>query len=188
MSELVDKLRSEFQDEEYRHSYVEECVNTMIATQIKILREERDMTQFSLAKKAEMAQPRLSVMESADYSNWSVNTLKRLARAFDLALSVKFEAFSEVILDFEEMNKDTLSRPSFKDDPMFRSIKVKTHRAFRQRRYSESDKQTARGLQMGLPFIGQVVQMPEPISRNNADYSLNLVREESNAACIGIAG
>jgi len=34
MSELVDQLRAEFQDEEYRHSYAEECVNTMIANRI----------------------------------------------------------------------------------------------------------------------------------------------------------
>ena len=47
MSELVDQLRAEFQDEEYRHSYAEECVNTMIATQIKVLREARNMTQSS---------------------------------------------------------------------------------------------------------------------------------------------
>jgi transcriptional regulator with XRE-family HTH domain len=188
MSGLVDKLRSEFQDEEYRHSYAEECLNTTIATQIKILREQREMTQSALAKKSEMLQPRLSVMENADYSSWSISTLKRLARAFDLALAVKFEAFSEVVLDFEEMSKETLSRPSFKDDPMFRSAKVKTHRAFRRRRYSESDRQTAAGLQMGLSFMGQVVELPHPISRNNADYSQNLLREDSNASCVGIAG
>ena len=133
MSELVDKLRSEFQDEEYRHSYIEECLNTLIATQIKVLREQREMTQSGLAKKAEMLQPRLSVMENADYSSWSVNTLKRLARAFDLALTVRFESFSEAVLDFEEMSKETLSRPSFKDDPVFRSAKVSTRRQFPRR-------------------------------------------------------
>lgn len=152
MSELVDTLRTEFQDEEYRHSYAEECVNTMIASQIRILREERAMTQSALADKAGMAQPRLSVMENAEYSNWSINTLKRLARAFDLALSVKFEAFSEVILDFEDMSKETLSRPSFKDDPIFRSAKVRTHRAFRRRRSSEAEQSASQGTQQVLPF------------------------------------
>src|SRR5487761_1337539 len=109
MSGLVDTLRSEFQNAEYRHAYAEECVNTMIATQIKVLREEREMTQSALADRAGMAQPRLSVMENADYSNWSINTLKRLARAFDVAISVKFETFSNVIMDFEGMNRENLS-------------------------------------------------------------------------------
>jgi transcriptional regulator with XRE-family HTH domain len=188
MSELVDKLRSEFQDEEYRHSYAEECLNTMIASQIKVLREERELTQSALAKSAEMLQPRLSVMENADYSSWSVSTLKRLARALDLALSVKFEAFSEVILDFEEMSKETLSRPSFKDDPMFRSAKVRTHRAFRRRRTSEGDRQTAEGLQMNLRFFGELRDFPVRTSRDNSGYSPIQKKEESDAAFVGIAG
>lgn len=153
MSGLVDSLRAEFQDEDYRHSYIEECINTMIAAQIKVLREERGMTQSALAAKAKMAQPRLSIMENADYSNWSVNTLKRLARAFDLALSVKFEAFSEVILDFEEMSKETLARPSFNDDPIFCCSKVRTHKAFRRRRRISDTQQLAlQGKQSSLPF------------------------------------
>lgn len=152
MSELVDKVRNEFQNEEYRHSYAEECVNTMIATQIKILREEREMTQSVLAQKAGMAQPRLSVMENADYSNWSINTLKRLARAFDVAVSVKFETFSNVVMDFEEMCREALSRPSFKDDPIFRSAKVRTHRAFRARRISDAEQRALQGTQQLLPF------------------------------------
>lgn len=188
MSELVDRLRSEFQDEEYRHSYAEECLNTMIATQIKVLREQREMTQSALAKRAEMLQPRLSVMENADYSSWSVSTLKRLARAFDLALSVKFDAFSEVVLDFEEMSKETLCRPSFRDDPMFRSAKVRTHRAFRRRRNTEADNRTAEGLQMNLRFLGELKELPVPTSRDNSVYSPIQKREESDAACVGIAG
>lgn len=161
MSELVDKLRSEFRDEEYRHSYAEECLNTMIATQIKVLREQREMTQSALANKAEMLQPRLSVMENADYSNWSVRTLKRLARAFDLALSVKFESFSEAILDFEEMSKETLSRPSFKDDPVFRSSKVSTRRRFLQRRGIDAQRDALQGGQGKLAFMAaEVMELP----------------------------
>ena len=188
MSELVDKLRPEFQDEEYRHAYAEECLNTMIATQIKVLREQREMTQSTLASCAEMLQPRLSVMESADYSSWSVNTLKRLARAFDLALSVKFEAFSDVVLDFEEMSRDSLSRPSFNDDPLFRSAKVNTHRSFRRRGYSEADRQTAQGLQMEIRFLGQLVEFPNHTSRDNSGYSPNQDRGGADEACVGVAG
>jgi transcriptional regulator with XRE-family HTH domain len=188
MSELVDRLRPEFQDEEYRHSYAEECLNTMIATQIRVLREQRGMTQSALARNAEMLQPRLSVMESADYSNWSVSTLKRLARAFDLALSVKFEAFSEVVMDFEEMSRESLSRPSFQDDPMFRSAKVRTHRALRQRRISEAERQTAQGLQMEISFLGQLVEIPNYASWGNSVYLPNQNQGGADEACVGVAG
>ena len=171
MSELLDKLRPEFQDEEYRHSYAEECLNTMVATQIKVLREQRVMTQAALAEKADMRQPRLPVMEDAGYSNWSINTLKRLARAFDLALSVKFEAFSDVILDFEELSRDTLARSSFKDDPVFRSPKVRTFRPFRRRRVSDAERNALQGLtQIPLPFQGEVKPWPiKPSAKESAE-------------------
>jgi transcriptional regulator with XRE-family HTH domain len=139
----------------------------MIATQIKVLREQREMTQSALAKKAEMLQPRLSVMENADYSSWSVSTLKRLARAFDLALSVKFEAFSEVILDFEEMSKETLSRPSFKDDPVFISAKVSTRRRFPRRNGLDAHRDALqgtqeKGTQEKLPFMkAEIKELPK---------------------------
>jgi transcriptional regulator with XRE-family HTH domain len=120
MSELVDKLRAEFQDKEYRHAYADECLDTMIATQIKVLREQRGMTQGQLAAAAGMKQPRITVLEDATYSNWSINTLKRFAKAFDVALSVKFETFSRVIGDFESLSRETLERPNFADDLQFR--------------------------------------------------------------------
>jgi transcriptional regulator with XRE-family HTH domain len=127
MSELVEKLRVEFQDEEYRHAYADECLNTMIATQIKVLREQRGMTQGQLAEATGMKQPRIPLLEDASYSNWTINTLKRFAKAFDVALSVSFEAFSHVIGDFEALSRQSLQRPTFADDQEFHRP-IRTHR------------------------------------------------------------
>lgn len=121
MSELIDKLRPEFQDKEYRHAYAEECLNAMIAAQIKTLREQRDMTQKQLGIATGMGQPRIPLLEDASYQNWTVNTLKRFARAFDVALSVKFETFSHLVRDFEQMSRETLRRAAFPDDLQFHS-------------------------------------------------------------------
>jgi predicted XRE-type DNA-binding protein len=71
MSELIDKLRPEFQDKEYRDAYAEDCLNTMIATQIKVLREQRKMTQGQVAEATGMKQPRVAVLEDSSYENWS---------------------------------------------------------------------------------------------------------------------
>lgn len=132
MSELIEKLSPEFQDKEYRDAYAEECLNMMIASQIKALREQREMTQKQLADATGMSQPRIPVLEDASYENWSINTLKRFARAFDLALSVKFETFSRLINDFANMNAETLKRASFSDDVQFNSPRP-THRQQRGR-------------------------------------------------------
>lgn len=119
MSELVDKLQAEFQDEEYRRAYADDCLDTMIATQIKVLREQRGMTQGQLAVATGMKQPRIPLLEDATYSNWTINTLKRFAKAFDVALSVKFETFSRLIEDFENLSRESLQRPTFANDTRF---------------------------------------------------------------------
>ncbi len=135
MSELLEKLRSEFQDEEYRHAYADECLNTMIATQIKVLREQRKMTQGQLAVATGMKQPRIPLLEDATYSNWTINTLKRFARAFDVALSVKFETFSQFINDFGNLSRTSLQRPTFADDVRFQDRQVASRRFDRRRRF-----------------------------------------------------
>jgi transcriptional regulator with XRE-family HTH domain len=113
--------RSEkFSDKEYRAAYAESFLDTYIATQLRVLREERELTQEALAGVAEMKQSRISTMEDANYSGWSIKTLKRLAKAFDLALIVKFESFGGLLAEMDRFNRANLSRPSFKDDPSFK--------------------------------------------------------------------
>jgi transcriptional regulator with XRE-family HTH domain len=165
MSELIDKLRDEFQDEEYRHSYAEECLNTMIATQIKVLREQREMTQEQLADKTGMKQSRIPLLEDSNYSSWTINTLKRFAEAFDLALSVKFETFSTVILDFDNLSRESLARPSFANDALFQSKKLTAFHRLRRRRSLQSQKralQSPRDIQRPLFQVGgEILEWPQ---------------------------
>jgi len=126
MSALRSNLRSEFHDKDYRHAYAEEELNTYIATQIKVLREQRDWTQQQLAEYTGMKQPRIAVMEDINYSSWSINTLRRLAQAFDLRLSVKFETFSSLISELETFSKESLEIVSFDDDIWFHKKDVQS--------------------------------------------------------------
>lgn len=119
MSELTDTLREEFKDKETRHVYCDEFLNSSIATQIKVLREQRGLTQRELAERASMRQERISVLEDVNYSSWTINVLRRLAEAFDLTLTVKFESFGEKLFAIEDMNRETLEKPSFDEDPVF---------------------------------------------------------------------
>lgn len=112
MNSLSDKLFEEFRDKEYAHTYADEFLNAYIATQIKALRQQQNLSQEELATLAEMKQERISVLEDVNYSSWSVKTLKRLARAFDLTLTVSFEAFSTRIGDISNFNRKYLERKS----------------------------------------------------------------------------
>ena len=120
MSDLVEKLKIGFQDSDYRHAYCDEFLNSFIATQIKILREQRGWTQETLAKFARLHQSQISEMEDASYSSWTLNTLRKLAEAFDLTLSVSFETFGKRIKDIISLERERLERSSFEDDEFVR--------------------------------------------------------------------
>lgn len=119
MSVLAKILKKAFKDKDYRHGYADEFLNSSIATQIKVLREQRGWSQKELANRAQMKQPRISVMENVNYSSWSINILRKLAEAFDLTLFVSFESFGKRLTDIERFNRENLERFSFENDPVF---------------------------------------------------------------------
>ena len=123
ISNLADKLKNAFKSKEYRHAYADEFLNVSIATQIKVLREQqqRKWTQAELGSRVNppMKQTRISVMENVNYSSWSINTLRKLAEAFDVRLRVSFESFGSLVKEIEQFDRKGLERPSFDDDPVF---------------------------------------------------------------------
>lgn len=120
-SSLKTRLARLFRDREYRHSYAESFANTLIAAQLKANREVRHLSQQQLADLVGMKQSRISTIENVNYESWSVRTLRRIAQAFDLVLIIKFESFGNVLREVEAFDLSSLERPSFEDDPEFRS-------------------------------------------------------------------
>jgi len=125
MSDLTKLLKQAFKNKDYRHGYADEFLNSSIATQIKVLREQRGWSQKELAKLAQMKQPRISVMENVNYSSWSIKILRELAEAFDLTLCVSFETFGKRLADIVRFNRENLERFSFENDPVFAQIEKK---------------------------------------------------------------
>jgi transcriptional regulator with XRE-family HTH domain len=117
-----DSLKEELKDPEARRDYAEIFGNSSIALQIKALRLQRKWSQEELGRRAGMKQARISAMEQASYSGWSIRTLRRLAEAFDLALVVKFESFGTLLGDLNQSGREHLERPSFGDDPAFGQV------------------------------------------------------------------
>jgi len=123
MSESTKSLHEELiktrNDKEYRHGYADENLNATIATQIKVLREQREWKQEDLANAAGMKQPMISRYENVNYSSWSINTLKKLAEAFDVYLDVRFRSFRELVDLADHFGRDILQVPKFTEDPYF---------------------------------------------------------------------
>ena len=114
-----DKLRREFKDPEYAHAYADSFLDSYIATQIKILRESHEWTQEQLAKTSGMRQSRISTIEDVNYSAWSISTLRRLAKSFNVRLKVSFEEFGTLLPEIEKFSREYLHRRSLGEDPVF---------------------------------------------------------------------
>lgn len=116
------RLLERFRNKRYRRAYVDTFTDAAIATQIKALREQRRLTQGDLAKLCGLKQSQISAFEDVDNSSWTVRTLKKLAKAFDLVLVVKFESYGNVLPDIDAFGRSALERPSFEEDPVFAGV------------------------------------------------------------------
>lgn len=84
-------------DKEYCDSFIGAHISNTISAQIHAMRKARDWTQSELASRCDMKQSRISPLEDPDLENVEIGTLQRLASAFDVALSVQFVPFSEIV-------------------------------------------------------------------------------------------
>ena len=119
MSELREHLKEEMLAPEYRYAYAEDYMNSVVAAQIKALREQRKMTQEDLAKEIGTKQSGIARLENINYSAWKTETLRRLARAFGIRLKITFEEFGPLLEEVEAFSREALERRSFKEDPEF---------------------------------------------------------------------
>jgi transcriptional regulator with XRE-family HTH domain len=120
VNDLRESLKQEFKDPDIRYAYAESSLNTRIASQIKVLREQRGETQDKIAERCGTKQAGFSRFEDANHSVWKTDTLWKIARALDVRLHISFETFGSLIEDKERFSREYLERPGFEDDPAFK--------------------------------------------------------------------
>lgn len=89
------------EDPKFRQAYFLAESSGMIARQLIRLRKRRGLSQKDVARELETRQPAISRVESADYCNWSFNTLRRLAEAMDARLRVIIEPAEDILREYE---------------------------------------------------------------------------------------
>jgi transcriptional regulator with XRE-family HTH domain len=114
---IESSLRDQLRDVEYSEGYAESFLNAYVATQIKVIREQRQMTQADLARAIGTTQAGVSRIENVNYSSWSIRTLIKLARAFNVRLKVSFEPFGTLLDEVLHFDRANLQRAERKDDP-----------------------------------------------------------------------
>lgn len=116
MKEFFNRLKLEFSDKEYAHSYMESHAVSRLAAQIYALRKQRGWSQEKLAAETGIAQETISKIESANFNSLTMKTLHKFSRAFDVNLHIAFESFSLGILDVANLNREQLEVISREDD------------------------------------------------------------------------
>jgi len=109
-------LVKELQDKDYRHAFVRSQVSIGLPLQCRALRESREWTQPQLAEAAGMSQPRISEIERPGERKLNLETLFRLAEAFDVALQVRFVTFRDFVDSTDGVRLEHFSIKPFEED------------------------------------------------------------------------
>ncbi|PWU05300.1 MAG: hypothetical protein C5B51_14940 [Terriglobia bacterium] len=124
MGAIADQLRTELVEPEFSEGYAESFLNSYIATQLKVLRQQRGFTQAKLAELLGTTQTVISRIENINYSSWNIGTLKKLARAFELRLRVSFEEYGTLPDEVESFAGPSLARAPRSKDPNLKHSRV----------------------------------------------------------------
>jgi transcriptional regulator with XRE-family HTH domain len=103
-------------DPEFRKQLIDEHINVGIAFQIRGLRDRQKLRQEDLAKQLGVKQPLVSAWENPNYGNYSLNTLKDMAKAFDVGLLVRFVPFSTLVNWTLNVTHNVIAPPSFDEE------------------------------------------------------------------------
>lgn len=115
-----EKLITKLKNKEYRDAFVAALIATGIPFQIETLRKQRKWNQKKLGELADMAQESISRLEDPNYGKLNLNTLKRLAAAFDIGLMVRFVPFSELVNWEINLSLESLEVSSFCSESYFK--------------------------------------------------------------------
>jgi transcriptional regulator with XRE-family HTH domain len=116
MKKFFNRLKNNFAEKEYAHSYMESHAVSHLAAQIHALRNQRGWSQEQLSAHSGIAQERISKIESADFDSLTMKTLHKFSRAFDVNLHIAFDSFSHGILDVANLNSEQLEVKSREED------------------------------------------------------------------------
>ena len=116
LSKVAMKIWRSYANHTKRHEAVTQNIKAMIIGQLQATREARGLSQQQLADLTGMKQSRISAIENATYDNVSIGTLKRIAKALDIALSVEFVSFKEFASRAADPTKSKTAVPGFSEE------------------------------------------------------------------------
>ena len=98
------------EDKKWRHDYMIKRLRMLIAFQVRLIRLQRGWTQGQLAEQCHTEQPAIARVEDWDKPFPTVDTLKRIAEAFDCALQIGFVGWEDVINSLVQTGEDEFGK------------------------------------------------------------------------------
>jgi transcriptional regulator with XRE-family HTH domain len=118
MTNERQQLWESLHDPQFRRQMIDEHINVGIAFQIRSIRKKLKLTQKALAELLgdKKKQPMISEWENPNYGNYTLATLKELAKAFDVGLLVRFVPFSTMVDWTVNVTNSKITPPSFGEE------------------------------------------------------------------------
>ena len=112
---VSEKRLKKLSNPDYRQEYLKATLTAWVVNQLKTLRRQRKWTQQDVAERADTPQSGIARAESEDYGSWSTNTLLALAKAFDVALEIRFVPWTQYMRDMADTSPERMEVPSFSE-------------------------------------------------------------------------
>ena len=100
-------------DKDYRHAYVDDHVRSMLAYQLRCIREKMGLTQKAFGKLIGKPASVVSRLENTDYGKVTVQTILDIADKLDVAVVVKFASFPEFLSSYKDLSPASLAVASY---------------------------------------------------------------------------
>lgn len=100
----------------FRIAFLAENIKAGLAFQIRALRERAKWSQPELAEKSAKTQSVISRLENPNYGKYTISTLLDMARAFDVALLIKFVPYSRLIAELQDLSPKGLAVDNYSQE------------------------------------------------------------------------
>jgi len=112
LMEKLNKLKSK----QFRHAYQREHIRVGIASQIRLIRNKLNISQTQLSEIVGTKQSVISRLEDPDAGSVNLNTLLKIAEAFDVSLIVKFSSFGKFLNEYQDVSPKELAVNSYDEE------------------------------------------------------------------------
>ena len=117
-----EQIWKSLNDPDFRKQFIDENVSVGLAFQIRALRDRQRLKQGDLAKLLGGKQSLVSSWENPNYGKYTLATLKDLAKAFDVGLSVRFVPFSILVDQTINLSSESIAPPSFGEEARIKNV------------------------------------------------------------------